>query len=273
MWNDRSSARGRRLGPGLVVAWCLGLLGWACSPGAGVADDRRSDLERLLEAADEGAWQWAARLAEGTGIAQLRSYVRWRELAESKDKLPFEQYAAFLRASTDWPGLGTVQTRAEEAMDAAVAYEERLAFFADHAPRTRQGRILYAEALIAAGRKPEAVAELREAWVEDDFGGAEEQLFLDRFGGDLDASIHAARLDRLLWDAQTRPGAPHAFAGRAGRTGSGRGPAEAAAVRSGGGGRPGRVAGKGTARRGGDVSIGCAGAASTPGRTLSARSC
>ena len=85
-------------------------------------------------------------------------------------------------------------------MDATVPYEVRLAFFADRAPRTRQGRILYAEALIAAGRQPEAAAKLRGAWIEDDFGEAEEQLFLDRFGTELDRSAHAARLDRLLWD-------------------------------------------------------------------------
>ena len=43
-------------------------------------------------------------------------------------------------------------------MDATVPFDERLAFFADRTPRTRQGRILYAEALIAADRRAEAVA-------------------------------------------------------------------------------------------------------------------
>ena len=202
MWNDRSCAPGRGLGSRLMAAGVLAMLGWAATSVPGVADDDRSDLARMLEAADQGEWPWAARLADGTGVPQLRSYVRWRELAESKEPPPFDVYAAFLRAGSDWPGLGTIQTRAEEAMDATVPFDERLAFFADRTPRTRQGRILYAEALIAADRRAEAVEYLRQAWIEDDFGEAEEQLFLDRFGADLGPASHVARLDRLLWDGR-----------------------------------------------------------------------
>ena len=202
MWNDRSCARGGRFGSRLMAAGVLAMLGWAATTVPGVADDDRSGLERLLEAADQGDWPWAARLAGRSDVPQLRSYVRWRELAESKDRPPFDVYAAFLRASPDWPSLGTIQTRAEEAMDATVPFDERLAFFADRTPRTRQGRILFAEALIAADRRAEAVEYLRRAWIEDDFGEAEEQLFLDRFDADLGPASHVARLDRLLWDGR-----------------------------------------------------------------------
>ena len=125
-----------------MAAGVLAMLGWAATSVPGVADDDRSGLERMLEAADQGEWPWAARLAGGSGVPQLPSYVRWRELAESKDRPPFDAYAAFLRADPDWPSLGTIQTRAEEAMDATVPFDERLAFFADRTPRTRQGRIL-----------------------------------------------------------------------------------------------------------------------------------
>ena len=202
MWNDRSCARGRGLGSRLMAAGVLAMLGWAATSVPGVADDDRSDLARVLEAADQGEWPWAARLADGTGVSQLRSYVRWRELAESKEPPPFDVYAAFLRAGSDWPGLGTIQTRAEEAMEATVPFDERLAFFVDRTPRIRQGRILYAEALIAADRRADAVEYRGRAWIEDDFGEAEEQLFLDRFSADLGPASHAARLDRLLWDGR-----------------------------------------------------------------------
>ena len=202
MWYDRSCARGTSLGSRLMAAGVLAMLGWVATVTAGWADDDRSDLDRLLEAADQGEWHWAMRLAQGTGVPQLRSYVRWRELAESKDQPPFDAYAIFLRADADWPSLGTIQTRAEEAMDATVPVDARLAFFADRPPRTRQGRILYADALIAAGRAPEAVQYLRQAWIEDDFGDEEERLFLGRFGAELDRPTHAARLDRLLWDGR-----------------------------------------------------------------------
>ncbi len=203
MCKDRPRAWGRRLGTRLAIAALMALLGVGLGPGAARAGDGRSNLERLLDAADQGEWDWAQKLAADSGVPQLRSYVRWRELAESKDRPPFTAYAAFLAGGTDWPSLARVQTRGEEAMDATVSFADRLAFFAGRQPRTRQGRILLAEALISAGRKPEAVAELREAWIEDDFGAAEEQLFLDRFAAELDVATHAARLDRLLWESRT----------------------------------------------------------------------
>ena len=189
---------GHRLAMAGLVA-CLALAGMAPAR----SDDGRSNLAKLLDAADQREWDWAAKLAADSGVPQLRSYVRWRELLETKEPPPFSVYATFLAAGADWPSLGTLQTKAEEAMDAAVPYQERLAFFAGREPRTRQGRILYAEALMAAGRAADATVQVREAWIEDDFGEGEEGLFLERFAAQLDGAAHAARLDRLLWDGRT----------------------------------------------------------------------
>ena len=118
------------------------------------------------------------------------------------------------------PSLGTLQTRAEEAMDATVPFDERLAFFADRdaahpagpdplrrgPDRRRPAR--------RGGRRC-----LRQAWIEDDFGEAEEQLFLDRFGADLrpDAHVGAARPAAL--GRADRSGAAHAAAGRPAQSG------------------------------------------------------
>src|SRR5690349_12429266 len=77
--------------------------------GSSRADEDRSRLERLLEAADDGDWAWAAKLARETGVPALQSYVRWRQLMEADDPPAFEAFAAFLRAGTDWPNLGTLQ--------------------------------------------------------------------------------------------------------------------------------------------------------------------
>ena len=57
-----------------------------------------------------------------------------------------------MRQHPDWPSLGTMQQRAEEQIDEDVPYEDRLAFFADREPRTRQGRVRYAQALLSVGR-------------------------------------------------------------------------------------------------------------------------
>ena len=200
MWNDVLAGPSRRRWPVALALVAVVAVGGPLCPGSSRADEDRSRLDRMLEAADDGEWDWAARLAANSGVPALRSYVRWRQLLEAKDSPPFADYAAFLRASSDWPSLGTLQARAEDALDEFVPVEDRLAFFAGREPRTRQGRVLYAQALLAAGRGGEATALLREAWVEDDFAADEEASFLDRYGTALTPESHAARLNRLLWD-------------------------------------------------------------------------
>ncbi len=200
MWNDVLAGPSRRRWPVALALAAVVAIGGPLWPGSGRADEDRSRLDRMLEAADDGDWDWAARLAADSGVPALVSYVRWRRLLEAKDPPPFAEYAAFLRASSDWPSLGTLQARAEDALDEFVPVEDRLAFFAGREPRTRQGRVLYAQALLAAGRSGEATTLLREAWVEDDFAANEEASFLDRYGTALTPEAHAARLDRLLWD-------------------------------------------------------------------------
>jgi soluble lytic murein transglycosylase len=202
VWNDRVFARGPIAMQRLAGLLALVSAAFFLSP-ASRADEDRSRLERLLEAADAGDWQWAKHLAAGAGGPFLQDYVRWRELLEGTVRPSFADYAAFFHAGTDWPSLGSIQARAEEAMDGAVPFADRLAFFSGREPRTRQGRILQAEALISANRATDAAALLRRAWVEDDFGAPEEELFLDRFATYLQPQDHSARINRLLWDGRT----------------------------------------------------------------------
>lgn len=204
MWDESTCARrtgqGSRRWPWLT--WFLVLLGILdASPARADAAEMRQRVAQLLDAADEGNWSWAARLANQSGVQVLGDYVRWRELLESEDRPPFAAYAAFLRGG-DWPSAGALQARAEDALGPEATVAERLAFFADRAPRSRQGRILFADALLASGREQEAAALLRKSWVEDDFNDDESQ-FLERYGSMLRPADDAARLDRLLWDRRT----------------------------------------------------------------------
>ncbi len=203
MWDDVFDGLRRLTAVPAVAAGAVLLTCALVVCGSSRADEDRSRLDRLLEAADDGDWAWAARLAREIGQPGLQAYVRWRLLLEASDPPSFEAYAAFLAAGTDWPNLGGLQVRAEEAMHSGVPVADRLAFFARRPPRTRQGRILYAEALLAAERAGEAAMVLRKTWIEDDFSPDEERLFLERFATALTPEAHAARLDRLLWDERT----------------------------------------------------------------------
>lgn len=182
----------------LVALAGLILLGGAAQ-GAGEGEQQLVDALRSM---GKGDWQWAKRTVDRLGNRQLSLYARWRELLESRDKPSFKAYAAFLREHPDWPSLGLMQDRAEEQIDEAVGHEERLAFFSRLEPRTRQGRVRYAQALLGIGRHDQAIAVLRRTWAQDDMPLDEERYFLGLYREHLRPQDHEARLDRLLWDGE-----------------------------------------------------------------------
>jgi soluble lytic murein transglycosylase len=162
----------------------------------------RATLLRALEAADAEQWPVARREIDRLGSPLLRTYVVWREFVAGSGAIDFDRYAAFLRRYPDWPRLGAVRANAELRIDQTIGYRERLAFFADRRPATRQGRIRLAEAELALGDAANGRALVRQSWIGDNFGQSEESFFLEQFGHLLTREDHAARLDRLLWDGR-----------------------------------------------------------------------
>ncbi len=183
----------------LLTVWCV--VGPAPVAVADPLDRAARDaLERGLAAADSGQWPVARRHIETLGAPLLRRYIMWRELVAGSGAIDFQGHAAFLRRYPDWPRLGAVRANAELRIDETVSYAERLGFFADRRPATRQGRIRLAEAALAMGDAEQGRALVRQSWVADNFGQSEERYFLQQFGHLLGPAEHAARLDRLLWD-------------------------------------------------------------------------
>jgi soluble lytic murein transglycosylase len=162
----------------------------------------RQLIKRALGGTQDGSWQWAAKLVQGVREPALVTYIKWVRLRDSDERLPFTEYRAFLEKHPDWPGLAQLQARAEEAIDESVPYAARLAFFEGRQPRTRQGRVRLAEALVSVRRNAEANALLQKSWIEDDYSVSEENYFLGLYGQHLRRQDHLARLDRLLWDGK-----------------------------------------------------------------------
>lgn len=162
----------------------------------------RSTLMRALDAADSGQWPAARRHVDALGAPLLSTYVMWRELVDGSSTVSFDRYAAFLRRYPDWPRLGAVRANAELRIDEAVGYADRLRFFADRRPVTRQGRLRLAEAELALGATEHGQDLVRQSWRDDNYSASEERYFLEQFGHLLTAEDNAARLDRLLWDGR-----------------------------------------------------------------------
>ncbi|HET6468223.1 MAG TPA: hypothetical protein VFG43_07585, partial [Geminicoccaceae bacterium] len=174
----------------------------AAPPAAALQPAERELIKRALGGTRDGSWQWAMKLVQGVKEPALATYISWLRLRDASERRPFAEYRRFLEQNPHWPGLQQLQARAEEAIDESVPHAERLAFFKDRAPRTRQGRVRLAEALMSVRRTDEASLLLERTWIDDDFSVSEENYFLGRYGQHLTRRDHLARLDRLLWEGK-----------------------------------------------------------------------
>jgi soluble lytic murein transglycosylase len=132
-----------------------------------------------------------------------RDIATWDRLRSDGAPLVFGEFASFLRAHPGWPSEHAMRRRAERAMTAATPLADRLAFFAQFPPLSPIGEFRLAEAYLSNGRGPEALRLARKAWGSDGLtAGLEAELFA-RFGPQLTALDHWARVDELLWSGQT----------------------------------------------------------------------
>lgn len=127
---------------------------------------------------------------------------QWRRLQQS-DNWPFAEYANFLLAHPGWPG-ETSRRAAAETVLTSGSDSPGLAvrFFQRFPPLTAAGRVRYAEALAASGRRAEAEEQARRAWRSGTMRAADETRLLGAFSGALSPQDHDARADMLIWQGQ-----------------------------------------------------------------------
>ena len=144
----------------------------------------------------------ASPLVHPPSVPALDAVVSWDRLRRDTYPASFAEYALFLRDHADWPQAAAIRRRAEKAIDSSVAPPDRLAFFKDFPPLSALGKFRLAEALLAANRRPEAVAAARDAWTSAGLDADGELQLLASFDADLTPADHLARADRLLWSGQ-----------------------------------------------------------------------
>lgn len=133
--------------------------------------------------------------------------IEWRRL-NSGANANFDTLSRFLMGNPGWPGEDKLRARAEQSI-AIDSFDpaRTLAFFQKFPPRTSSGRLRMAMALNASGRRAEAYAEARKAWIGGALTEAEESRILSLFAGAISAADHDARMDHLLWSDATRAAA------------------------------------------------------------------
>jgi soluble lytic murein transglycosylase len=137
----------------------------------------------------------AARAKDKT----LAKVVLWLELTRPGNPRSFSEIVGFLEANPDWPSPHILRLRAEDAI-ATLSDGELRAWFERTPPMAPHAKLRYADMLMADGKRDEATKLIRDAWVNGDFGSAEEKNVAQRYGLFLRSEDQVKRLDRLVWD-------------------------------------------------------------------------
>jgi soluble lytic murein transglycosylase len=128
---------------------------------------------------------------------------QWNALRQT-DNLPFDSYAGFLIAHPGWPGEAAMRRTAERVLQPGVVTPIRVvAYFDKFPPLTNTGQARYAEALLSAGRRSDALIAARKAWTSGSLNAADEAAIFDRFGASFTTADQDERIDRLLWAGKT----------------------------------------------------------------------
>lgn len=209
---------GKRTGTGLVAALLavsgLALSGVAAAavstprvkpPAPGPEYLTRLDHARLLtvhQALERKEFSLARAETQFIADPTARSLGDWLYFMARDNDVDLNEAGAFLDAHPDWPATDRIQGFVEDRISDSDSPDAILAFFSAREPRTGDGKIQLARALLSKDRGDEATALIRDAWVNHNFTVSEERRILRAYKGRLRKEDHAARVDRLLWGIQ-----------------------------------------------------------------------
>ena len=164
-----------------------------------------SPAERAFRAMEKARWGEAIAAYRRVRDPLTRKMLTWYRLQSRTSGASFAQIHRFMQRNPHWPLKLRLRYRAEMAMGWSNARDRNvLAFFKDTPPRTVNGAMRLAEALRRTGKEAEASALLKQTWARGRHLGPPERAFLKRFGNDLTADDHAARVHYMLYRGKRR---------------------------------------------------------------------
>lgn len=163
-----------------------------------------ADMDRMraaVAAADKGKWSEAyADLAPVKDPLPLK-ILRWLDYTRGPANASFAEISQFIADNRSWPKQKLLRRAAERAL-ADVPDAVAATWLKQYPPLSFAGKVRLGETMIDAGDVAVGTSALRAAWIDCDFGPADEKGFLARHGTAIRESDDIARLDRLLWDGQ-----------------------------------------------------------------------
>ena len=129
-----------------------------------------------------------------------RDLVLWMQYRAGEGS--FAEMAEFVETHPAWPGLDSIRTKAEGAIDETTPASDIIAFFEGEVVDTGKGAVAYANALISQGRRADAEAMLVNLWRTSAFTNTSHQAIINAFPEVVEPH-HVERADMLLWRWRT----------------------------------------------------------------------
>lgn len=166
-----------------------------------IAPELKAGLDALGNDDIAGALSVRNRLMKGS---LDRHILTWAIATSDAAGVPSGEIAAAQQELKGWPGLKGLRGNSERAL-----YRENppaptvLAAFGATRPETAEGAIIFARALIAAGRVSDAVKPLYRLWLTETLDKSTEDKILGEFPQMFSAGDHRARMVYLMYKGRT----------------------------------------------------------------------
>lgn len=160
---------------------------------------------RAFEAAAHGDWTGARALAAQGQNPIARQLLGWRFALDKNSGASFSDIDTVIKATEaktsagTWPLRGTLQARAEAAIDPNMPPAQVIAWFGSKTPNSSIGRIRLGEALVAAGEKTRGGPLIARGWAEGSFDPPVELAILQKDAAYLTPESDRERIDAELW--------------------------------------------------------------------------
>ncbi|MEI6730732.1 MAG: hypothetical protein WCL30_05675, partial [Pseudomonadota bacterium] len=154
-------------------------------------------VESAFVFAKKKVWSEAISHANLGENQLLAKYFTWEYLKDPESDASFAEITDFLDNNPDWPDRKALEKRAEVALTGENPSDEVLdEWFEKHPPQTN-----FVKQKIS--KNPEELKKfIRLAWVNDGYGKAAEERFLNKYRSFLRSEDHIARIDRLIWEGK-----------------------------------------------------------------------
>ena len=129
----------------------------------------------------------------------------WLQLRDTSSCYNFSLYRSLIDNRSDWPEQSILRVQAEQALtDAPPSNATILSWFEKHPPLGDNGKFLYFKTLLAESKGQAARNFLNASWADGAFNADQQDAIRSTYGNWISADANNKRLDKLLWDNNTK---------------------------------------------------------------------